>query len=304
MEYIYGVESREISITPLINRLFGEDKMRHKLRLFNLVFIVVFIFSFTACTGAKTAAETKSETAPPEKTAVVTTAGSTASENAVSETTASGGAATETAAETTAAETTALGGAPSETTVTESTLEKSKPKKPKLKIDGKGPAGGFIIFLAGDEGYIEAAPYDQRDNEGDLYLTWDITPSDNPDRVTGALGNGVGTGINNTQKIVDVWGEGMYAAKICYDLSIGGYSDWYLPSKDELNLIYTVLSKNGVSDFEDSYYWSSTETDKWQAWLQWMDSGDQEFILKDYIANVRAVRAYKVLPIDDSLDFN
>ena len=278
--------------------------MRHKLRLLNLVLIIVFIFSFTACTSAKTAVETKSETAPPEKTAVVTTAGSTVLENAVSETTASGDAATETAAETTAAETTALGGAPSETTVTESTLEKSKPKKPKLKIGGKGPAGGFIIFMAGDEGYIEAAPYDQRDNEGDLYLTWDITPSDNPDRVTGALGTGIGTGINNTQKIVDVWGEGKYAAKICYDLSIGGYSDWYLPSKDELNLIYTVLSKNGVSDFEDSYYWSSTETDKYQAWLQWMDSGDQEFILKDYIANVRAVRAYKVLPIDDSLDFN
>jgi hypothetical protein len=47
------------------------------------------------------------------------------------------------------------------------------------------------------------------------------------------MGTVIGTGNTNTNLIVAVQGNGNYAAKICYDLVLNGYSDWFLPSRDE-----------------------------------------------------------------------
>ena len=55
----------------------------------------------------------------------------------------------------------------------------------------------------------------------------------------GATGTAVGTGAANTQKIIAVQGRTYnYAALVCANYSGGGYSDWFLPSKDELFLLY------------------------------------------------------------------
>jgi hypothetical protein len=75
----------------------------------------------------------------------------------------------------------------------------------------------------------------------------------------GAAGIGRGTGNTNTIIIVSKLGDGNYAAKLCYDLELDGYNDWYLPSIVELALVY----KSGEPHFNTSdnpSFWSSTET--------------------------------------------
>jgi len=82
------------------------------------------------------------------------------------------------------------------------------------------------------------------------------------------------------------------AKTACDELIFNGYSDWYLPSKEELNALYVNLKKIGVGDFAE-YYWSSTEADSGFAWGQNFSDGRQgngHFKSNGY--NVRAVRAF------------
>ena len=68
----------------------------------------------------------------------------------------------------------------------------------------------------------------------------------------------LGTGAENTQIIITNHGlSGYYAAKICYDYKSDGYTDWFLPSKDELYKIY--LNRAAIGIFVRGFYWSSTE---------------------------------------------
>ncbi len=80
------------------------------------------------------------------------------------------------------------------------------------------------------------------------------------------------------------------AKKACDDLNENGYSDWYLPSKEELNRLYYV--KSAVGGFSDSYYWSSTEGNADDAWGQNFNYGLQYYNFKYYNNRVRAVRAF------------
>jgi len=109
--------------------------------------------------------------------------------------------------------------------------------------------------------------------------------------MTGAFGTALGTGKSNTTRIVQAQGEGGYAAKLCDDLVLNGYSDWFLPSKDELNILYQ--NRNAIGGFSSGYYWSSSEGSSSYAWHQNFDDGIQNIIyLKSYAYRVRAVRAF------------
>jgi hypothetical protein len=95
----------------------------------------------------------------------------------------------------------------------------------------------------------------------------------------------------NTNTIVSNQGVGSYAAKLCYDLILGGYSDWYLPSNDELNKLY--LNKAVVGGFGNNLYWSSTEQDSHNAWGQIFENGEQYSQYRKYYTQyVRAVRTF------------
>ena len=88
------------------------------------------------------------------------------------------------------------------------------------------------------------------------------------------------------------------AVSLCSNLTLGGYSDWFLPSKDELNLMYLYIGQGNtgilgnVGNFSDNYYWSSTEDDINYAWLQNFFNGFQGGYDKTNSYYVRAVRAF------------
>ena len=72
------------------------------------------------------------------------------------------------------------------------------------------------------------------------------------------------------------------------------YSDWYLPSKDELNLIYLNLRKNNEGSLSNGNYWSSTVGERTTvAWRQEFSTGYQYENYNYLKYNVRAIRAFK-----------
>lgn len=84
------------------------------------------------------------------------------------------------------------------------------------------------------------------------------------------------------------------AKTLCSEYRGGGYSDWYLPSKDELNLVYINLRRTGKISGNDGY-WSSSEYDNSYAWRQIFSDGDQGDVYrpnKNDTYSVRAVRAF------------
>lgn len=110
--------------------------------------------------------------------------------------------------------------------------------------------------------------------------------------IAGADGAAIGTGNQNTIDIVNGCSSSGTAAKICYELVRNGYDDWYLPSKNELDLMYTNLKVTSLGSFSESYYWSSTESSDDNAYEQLFINGNQYSYRKGYIAYVRAIRAF------------
>ena len=157
----------------------------------------------------------------------------------------------------------------------------------------------FYIFESGDTGYVAgethgliAAVQDQ--SSGIRWYNGSYT-------TTGATATTIGTGSANTDAIIAAQGatETSYAAGVARAYTGGGFTDWFLPSKDELNQMYTnkatintTASANGGSNFSTNAYWSSTEFDVEYAWLQYFSNGNQYGDIKDYTIYVRAVRAF------------
>ena len=155
-------------------------------------------------------------------------------------------------------------------------------------VGDTGPASGLIFYDKGSYSdgwrYLEAAPSDQ--STGIQWYNGSYLE-------TGAIGTAIGFGQANTTTIVAAQGAGSYTAQLCDDLTVGGYSDWFLPSKDELNLMYTNLKVAGVGGFAGTKYWSSSEGDAVTAWYQLFYNGFQGNDYAKYSTyRVRAVRAF------------
>ena len=158
---------------------------------------------------------------------------------------------------------------------------------------GEAYGGGFIIFLdeSGEHGLI-AAETDQTDG-----IVWDNSPTCKKTNVSSIS---IGTGQSNTTRLVSVLGLGSYPARICDELVLNGFSDWFLPSLEELDCMQKGLS---VFDREYNlngiYYWTSSEapdtegTGSCYAWVQNFFTGEKRSWAKNYAAPyVRAVRSF------------
>ena len=154
------------------------------------------------------------------------------------------------------------------------------------KIGDTGPAGGKIFYDKGSVTngwrYLEAAPADEGTAQ------WGAYGSD----VSGTS-TAIGSGKANTQAIItrlQQLGETGRAAQLCNNKTLNGYSDWFLPSKDELNEMYK--QRTAIGGFQDSWYWSSSQFNYSYAWYQNFLNGSQSYYAKDSACRVRAVRAF------------
>jgi hypothetical protein len=167
------------------------------------------------------------------------------------------------------------------------------------KIGDQGPAGG-IIFYIDDESkfenfdYLESAPYLC---EGEAKL-WALTPEDLASAVkvvSSWESDSIGSGQESTDAMLNV-SENFYdlktASGFANALECGGKSDWFVPSKSELDLMYKNLALKEIGEFSDGYYWSSSYYLAGRAWNRPFSEGVSFDGNKDGDFAVRPIRAF------------
>jgi len=157
---------------------------------------------------------------------------------------------------------------------------------------GDSYKGGIVAYILGphDHGYdpnvphgLIAAPSDQSNG-----AAW----CHDETQKTGAAANGrqaIGKGKQNTIDIMASFSTPDIAGRICGELSLNGYSDWYLPSTNELNELYR--HKVQIGGFAPEFYWSSSECIR-TAWYQDFDRGGISADKQNKLYHVRCVRAF------------
>jgi hypothetical protein len=126
---------------------------------------------------------------------------------------------------------------------------------------GAETLGGIVFYIdsTGEHGLV-AAMEDLGQFEWGCYGEW----------VNGSNGTSIGAGYQNTMDLVNqgcsTFNGGITAAQAALDAEINGYSDWYLPSRDELTRMLITIGNGGpegnIGGFETSdgpHYWSSSE---------------------------------------------
>lgn len=197
-------------------------------------------------------------------------------------------------------------------------------------IGDTGPAGGKVFYdcdadnesgnadglMSSECGwrYLEAAPADlgsyifgyhrETDDGPKLFVNGKSTYSE-----TDCTGTAIGTGKSNTEKLVNAMGsqayssasgsdKAAYAAKACADYVIGDFDDWFLPSKDELNAVFTNLWVASHEGFASGYFWSSSEDsgNALQACKQFFDDSNP-YLKAGAKGNETRFHSYYVRPI-------
>ena len=147
---------------------------------------------------------------------------------------------------------------------------------------GQNYGGGIIFYVDSTRQHgLIAAPVDQS-----VGAEWGCSYT-----YIGGTSTDIGKGQANTALIVNNCSQANIAARICHNLDLNGFNDWFLPSRDELEQMY--LQKNLIGGFTDTWYWSSSEFSANFCWYVDLGNGFQS---RDYSKGntfkVRAVRAF------------
>lgn len=147
---------------------------------------------------------------------------------------------------------------------------------------GDSIKGGLIFYLdkTGRHGLV-SAPKDQANNVKIPLIYANSTRID------------TGTGMANTLAMVAALGTGNNPASICDRLSLNDYDDWFLPSRDELRLIYSNLHVLKFGNFTSGEYCSSSDVDNTAVWCTSFVDGNSYRGLK-YGAYDRYYNTYHV----------
>jgi len=135
-----------------------------------------------------------------------------------------------------------------------------------------GPAGGNLFYDSGEYGtkgwrYLEMGT-SSIDN-----LRWSNFTQD----VSGAVSHALGAGKENTEAIIAAEGAGNYFAMACYNYSLNGFSDWYMPSAGEANLFIAIVGNppgfyiSSSSQYNGGYFYAYNDYvtyPNWN-WAQW-----------------------------------
>ena len=153
---------------------------------------------------------------------------------------------------------------------------------------GQELEGGIVFYIdeTGQHGLVAA----MEDLEGNYQ--WGCYGTS----ISGADGLAFGTGYQNTLDIVAGCSETPIAASEALAYESEGYSDWFLPSKDELNEMYYMIGQGvpegNIGGFSNSYYWSSSEFNNDFAWAVGFSNGYSFNYDKNYTGRVRVIRAF------------
>jgi len=164
-------------------------------------------------------------------------------------------------------------------------------------VGNTGPGGGIVFFvgtfacgatLASTCKYLEAAPTSGTSAWTDASFAWS---GNTTGEILNARGTAVGSGYKNTVAMVAQSSTANRAGTIARAYrGPNNLSDWYLPSKDELNQLY--INRATVGGFVSNFYWSSSEVYSLETWYQNFSNGTQSNLAKYYTHYVRPVRAF------------
>lgn len=157
-------------------------------------------------------------------------------------------------------------------------------------------AGGIIFYLENDGTGLVAATKDQS------AAAWGC----NGIYLNGNISTAFGTGATNTQEIISECSDSGIAARICDDLTFGGFDDWYLPSVGELAVMWENLADsdsngtntgvddpNNIGGFEPQYYSSSSQGDDIFIYsINFLNGNESETTSKTLLLPVRAIRSF------------
>lgn len=161
-----------------------------------------------------------------------------------------------------------------------------------------GPGGGTVFFVSQTPftetnticstscRYLEAAPADWYSNSGDPSLPWWLSS----DFTFNPNGNALGFGMINTETIIARRNSSVDANTAAWDYNGGGLTDWFLPSIDELSLLYN--NQGVVSGLQSGDYWSSSQNQWYLARFLTMASGSVSSIHRYNNKFVRPIRAF------------